>query len=107
MAQDHGSHRLSSTVRPLDYDLHLEVDPDADGFAGRVALRIVVAEPASVFHVHSLDLEWHSVHLELDGTTAPRSPQLTTDVEREWVELRFDEPVPAGDLEPALHQQSE
>ena len=97
MAQDHGSHRLSSTVRPLDYDLHLEVDPDADGFAGRVALRIVVAEPASVFHVHSLDLEWHSVHLELDGTTAPRSPQLTTDVEREWVELRFDEPVPAGE----------
>ncbi len=90
-----GNFRLSGTVRPLRYDLRLEVDPDAGSFAGRVTIDLELDVATERFAVHSLDLEWATARIELDER-APITPELEVDREHEWVWVSTGTPLPPG-----------
>ncbi|MFV0315721.1 MAG: M1 family metallopeptidase, partial [Microthrixaceae bacterium] len=114
MSSEPDAYRLSTTVRPLHYELAMEVDPDSEGFSGRVAIELEFSEPTARFAVHSLDLDWSTVRLELaepsdagvvredgvvrrDGVVREVDVVGTvTDTEAEWTVVELAGGVPAG-----------
>jgi len=87
--------RLSTAVRPVRYDLGIEVDLDAWRFRGSEEIEIGVDEPTAAVTLHAAELEIPAVRALLsDGT------QLTGSVAfnpvAETATLRFPQPLPRG-----------
>ena len=49
--------RLPAGVRPLAYELRLEVDPDGDELVGEVTIRVRVEAPTDRVWIHAVDLD--------------------------------------------------
>ena len=88
--------RLSDTVQPLAYRLHLVVDPDQARHQGEVEidLRLHRAIPANgVIRLHAKDLTLGTVRLDIG---ARRWAGRVTQIDAERIDLHFDAPLPAG-----------
>ncbi|MGB8931224.1 MAG: M1 family metallopeptidase, partial [Anaeromyxobacteraceae bacterium] len=53
---DDSAFRLPEGIRPLRYDAHLEVDPEARTFKGELRLSLTLARPATEIVLHAIDL---------------------------------------------------
>ena len=88
--------RLSDTVQPLAYRLHLVVDPDQARHQGEVEidLRLHRAIPANgAIRLHAKDLTLGTVQLDIG---ARRWAGRVTQIDTERIDLHFDTPLPAG-----------
>ena len=69
--------RLPNSVRPVRYDLGIEVDLDAWLFRGREEIEIAVAEPTNTVIVHAAELDITSVRaIPADGAPLSASVSL-------------------------------
>ena len=48
--------KLPDTVVPIEYDLRLTLDPDADDYSGAVEIRVRVAEPTDIVWINATRL---------------------------------------------------
>ncbi len=64
--------RLPDGVTPLAYDLRLEVDPNADGFTGHIAIRVRLDAPTDHVWIHADQLAITAARW--DGGTLARLP---------------------------------
>lgn len=61
--------RLPGDVIPLNYELHLEMNPDSPGFSGYAAIRAELTRARSVIWLHGKDLNVSAARVALeDGT---------------------------------------
>ena len=87
--------RLSKTVRPVRYDLGIEVDLDAWQFRGSEEIEVTVDEPSGSVTLHAAELEITAVRAILsDGVQLKGSVALNPVAET--ATLRFDRELPAG-----------
>ncbi len=90
------AHRLASEVRPRNVALHLELDPaKGKAYKGEVALDLQLEKRCRSIELHAAELRVSRARLEtergtLRGRIEPRP-------ERETIEVRFDQPIPAGE----------
>lgn len=87
-------HRLPERVRPSGYRLRLQVDPDAPGFSGSVAISLELSEPTAEIVLHALDLDIERAVVAQSGREQPLSAE--PDPDRQWVTLRSHDPLDAG-----------
>jgi puromycin-sensitive aminopeptidase len=93
--------RLSKTVRPLRYDLRIDVDLDAWQFHGSEEIELTVQEPTASVTLHAAELEISAARAVLsDGTQLSGSVALNPIAET--ATLRFPRPLPAGTARLAL-----
>lgn len=83
--------QLGKNVLPSHYQLHLEIDPEEDGFAGRVDIAIDIERPTRTIWMHGGNLEVKDVFFttnekRIQGTYARHDDQGVSSVE-------FSEPV--------------
>src|SRR5262245_30419407 len=89
-------HRLSADVRPTEVDVHVEVDPTSSPlFSGHVTHRLRLDR-----RVRSLEL--HADALSVTGATVENGykrllGRIVRHPERETIEIRLKEPLPAGE----------
>jgi puromycin-sensitive aminopeptidase len=87
--------RLAQSIRPLRYDLAIEVDLDAWRFRGSEEIEITIDEPSPAVTLHAAELELAAVRALLsDGTQLVGSA--APNPIAETVTLRFARPLPAG-----------
>ncbi len=88
--------RLPAHVRPVEVDVHVEVDPArSGGFRGEVEHRLELDRPLSRIELHAADLRLSRVRL-LSGGRARRG-SVALHPEADLVVVSFAEPVPAGE----------
>ncbi len=81
--------RLPTTVRPLHYDLTLEVDLAGAAFVGAVAVRVDVAEPVSEVVLNADDLDIVEAWVETpDGPRIDATVSTDTETERATLALQ-------------------
>ncbi len=85
--------RLGDSVRPLAYELSLKVDPQQDGFTGRVEIDVDIQRPLDFFWMHGIGLNVQSAVLTSQGVTYTAQPVTAKD---RYVGLRFARALPAG-----------
>jgi alanyl aminopeptidase len=91
--------RLPSSVQPLAYALHLQLDPDQPQHQGEVQIRLQLLQPIAArgaIRLHAKGLQLREIWLE---TGARRWRGKSTPVDAERVDLHFGQPLAAG---PAL-----
>jgi puromycin-sensitive aminopeptidase len=87
--------RLPVTVRPVRYDLAIEVDLDAWLFRGSADIEVTVQEPTDSVTLHAAELEIPAVRANLpDGTQ--RAGSVSFNPVAETATLRFATALPAG-----------
>jgi puromycin-sensitive aminopeptidase len=87
--------RLSKSVRPVRYDLGIDVDLDAWRFLANAAIEVTLDEPTSAVTLHAAELEISAVRALLpDGAQLEGSVALNPIAET--ATLRFARPLPAG-----------
>ncbi len=86
--------RLPRTIRPLRYNIALDVDLDEASFQGHVTVQVEVLEATDVVECHALDLEIDDVSVAGSSVVAHR---LDADAQRLIVEL--DAPLQPGPAE--------
>jgi alanyl aminopeptidase len=89
-------------LTPLAYDLHLQVDPAAEGFQGEATLKIRVDTPHPYVVVHGRGLRVFQVEAvqgttRIRGEATPRASAFTKGDPEELV-LGFDAPLPRGEV---------
>jgi puromycin-sensitive aminopeptidase len=87
-------HRLPRTVRPVRYDLHLDVDPARPEFGGTLSLAVEVVEPVREVRLHAKRLKLASAAIEQDGLSQPL--EILVDEAREEATLRAPAPFRPG-----------
>ena len=96
-----GAYRLPRDVRPVEVDLHIEVDPThSDAFSGDVLHHIELARGKRTLEVHAVGLSVTKAYAVLGekivrGRVVPRP-------ERETIEIVLAEALPAGGATLAL-----
>ena len=88
-------YRLPRTVVPSHYDLRLAPDLDAGTFAGRVAVRVDVADEIDQVLLNAAELTIDEAWLE-NPEGIRRNATVTLDDERERATLVLEEPAAAG-----------
>ena len=87
--------RLPKTVRPLRYELGIDVDLDAWQFRGSEEIEVTLAESTGAVTLHAAELEIGAVCAVLaDGTRLQGSTALNAIAET--ATLRFEPALPAG-----------
>jgi puromycin-sensitive aminopeptidase len=87
--------RLSKNVRPVRYDLHIDVDLEAWRFAGKEAIEVTIEAPTRDVWLHTVELEiLRARALTPDGRAS--NADLVFNDEAETVTLKFDDPLPPG-----------
>jgi puromycin-sensitive aminopeptidase len=90
--------RLPTTVRPLRYDLGIEVDLDAWRFRGSEEIEVRISEPTAAITLHATELEITAARAILtDG--AQLAAQTAVNPVAETVTLRFARPLSAGTVQ--------
>ena len=88
--------RLPPDVRPLSYDLHVEVDPArGDGFRGTVAIRLRLERPRGSLELHAAELSLAGARLEVGGVE--RAARIRLRPATESAEIVLAARVPAGE----------
>ncbi len=87
--------RLPKSVRPMRYDLGIEVDLDEWRFRGSEEIEVTLDEPAAAVTLHAAELEIAAVRAILaDG--AQLAGTVALNPVAETATLRFARPLPAG-----------
>src|SRR5215813_8746547 len=87
--------RLSKSVRPVRYDLRIEVDLDAWRFRGSEEIELILDEPTGTATLHAAELEITAAHAVLsDGP--PLKATVALNPIAETASLHFERPLPAG-----------
>lgn len=90
--------RLSPHVRPLRYDLAIEVDLEHWRFRGVEEIELAVAEPTAAITLHASELAITGARAVLaDGTQLTAAPAATNAV-AETATLAFPRPIPPGTI---------
>lgn len=89
--------RLSPAVRPVRYELDIDVDLEAWRFEVAESIDLHLDAPASEISLHALDLDFRKAEAVVDGETVPATVSL--DPEAETATLRFTRPLRAGDAQ--------
>ena len=89
-------HRLAADVRPVEADVHVEVDP-ASGptFSGRVVHRLHLDKRRRSLELHADELAVSGAVVEAAGRRV--ASRIVRHPERETIELQLAEALPAGD----------
>jgi puromycin-sensitive aminopeptidase len=88
-------YRLSHTVVPQRYDIHLSPDLDNSTFAGDETISIEIGAATDTVTLNCLDLDIHTVTAEgPSGSTTSGSAEV--DAEHEQLRLSFPNPLGAG-----------
>ncbi|PIR15384.1 MAG: hypothetical protein COV48_14670, partial [Elusimicrobia bacterium CG11_big_fil_rev_8_21_14_0_20_64_6] len=82
--------RLSKSVLPRNYELHLSLDPENAAFRGRVTISLESKKPATRLVLHALDLSLASV-VVAGRRLAPS--KVVVDAKAETVTLLLDSPL--------------
>ena len=89
--------RLPTTVRPLRYELRIDVDLEAWKFRGNEEIEVTLRQPTSAVILHAVELDIPAVRAFLtDGTQLPGSA--TFNPVAETATLQFPSPLPAGTI---------
>lgn len=56
-------YRLPNNTRPLEYELHISVDPNKLHFSGRVIIKVLAVEKSHIISLHHRSLSINYVHL--------------------------------------------
>jgi puromycin-sensitive aminopeptidase len=87
--------RLSPDVRPIRYDLAIDVDLDQWRFRGGEEIEVSVATPTATITLHACELAISNVRARLaDGSQLSGEP--TYNAVAETATLTFPQPLPAG-----------
>jgi puromycin-sensitive aminopeptidase len=82
-------------VRPRDVDLAIELDPAAGtGYRGEATFELELSSRRRSIELHAVDLRVSRPRIHVDGAVLRGKAVMHRD--RETVEIRFDEKVPAG-----------
>ncbi|MEW6683613.1 MAG: M1 family metallopeptidase [Nitrospirota bacterium] len=76
MSTDTSSGRLPPTVRPVTYDLAVDIRPDEGRFSGRVSIAVRVDASTRELVLHAQDLIIHSASLRIEHRSLPLVPAL-------------------------------
>jgi puromycin-sensitive aminopeptidase len=87
--------RLSSDVRPVDYDLHLRPDLEAGRFDGEVTIRVNLARPRTSITLHATELGVTRAVVRADG--AEQTARVALQRADETVTLRVPRAIPPGE----------
>src|SRR5215467_5573907 len=87
--------RLSTSVRPVRYELTIDVDLDAWLFRGSEVIEVTAQEPTDTVTLHAADLEISSARAMLDEG-APLVATVALNPTAETATLRFPRALPAG-----------
>ncbi|MDH5671767.1 MAG: M1 family metallopeptidase [Myxococcales bacterium] len=94
--KSHGGFRLSPTVRPSHYELHVELDPERSRrYRGTVEIRLSLGEPGHSIELHSADLKLSGARLLQQGAT--RRGAIQAHPERETAVVSFKRAFAAGE----------
>jgi puromycin-sensitive aminopeptidase len=89
-------HRLAPDVRPVDVDVHVEVDPSSGpDFSGQVTHRLSLDRRRRSIELHADDLAASGAEVEAAGRRL--TGRIVRHPERETLEVLLPEPVPPGD----------
>jgi puromycin-sensitive aminopeptidase len=89
-------HRLAPDVRPVDVDVHVEVDPSSGPeFSGQVTHRLSLDKRRRSLELHADDLVTSGAVIEAAGRRF--AGRIVRHPERETIEVLLPEPVPPGD----------
>ena len=86
--------RLSPRVRPIEYEVHLDPDVEAETFEGSVRIAVALDRPESRIRLHAADLKVESAAAVHDGHEI--RTRATLDPADETVTLRFASRLPKG-----------
>ncbi len=90
-------HRLTRTVRPIAYDLALEVDPAVGrAYRGEVAIRLHLDQTTRRIELHAADLRVDRAVAD-GGAGATQRAEVALRPAQERVTLRFGRPLAAGE----------
>ena len=90
--------RLAKYIRPVHYDLGIEVDLDAWRFRGSAEIELVLQKPTDTIILHAVDLEVSAVRAILpDGKQVSARASLNPNAET--VVLQFDRQLPAATVQ--------
>ena len=84
--------RLPQHVLPRAYRASLTLDLDKDSFVGEAEIDLVLSEPSSVIHLHSIGLDVAKAAVKSSET----APVVTVDAESETVTLTWPTPIDVG-----------
>jgi aminopeptidase N len=92
--------RLQRTAVPEHYDIHLAPDFATDTFAGQVAIRVRLTQPARTITLNAAEIDFHEVSITANGTKQIAS--VTLDAEKDTAALTVPQPVPQGEAVMAI-----
>ena len=87
--------RLSKSVRPVRYDLGIEVDLDAWTFRGSETIEWKIDAPTATVTLHATELDIADVHAVLADGARIKASSATNPI-AETVSFHFERPLPAG-----------
>jgi puromycin-sensitive aminopeptidase len=87
--------RLSKSVRPVRYDLGIEVDLDAWTFRGSETIELKIAAPTATVTLHATELDIADVHAVLADGARIKASSASNPI-AETVSFHFERPLPAG-----------
>ena len=91
-------YRLSTAIRPVNYDVTLTPDLERFTFAGAVSIALEVDEPTGSITLHASELEVQEAGARLpDGTVVP-ARDWQEDETFETLTFTFDRELPAGQV---------
>ncbi len=90
-----GNIRLGRDALPLRYTLDLTIDPRTERFSGTTRIDVRLEVPTSELELHGQDLEIQAADAVVDGDEYEAT---TAEGENGGLALRFDEPIPAGEV---------
>lgn len=80
---------------PVEYDLHIDVDPQAgDTYCGDVAITVQLARPRRSIELHAADLTIHAAQIERSG--AAQMGRVRSRPALETAAISFPRTIPAG-----------
>ncbi|OJJ42425.1 hypothetical protein ASPZODRAFT_77027 [Penicilliopsis zonata CBS 506.65] len=88
------SSRLPVNVRPVHYDLGLELDLETCQFQGTVDIRLVVQETTSMITLHAVDLAIHDPRIS--GVEIPMA-SLSHNAENQTASIKLEQPLSSGE----------
>src|SRR5690242_20158764 len=96
------SFRLPTSVRPVHYDVELELDPArSQRYRGRVRIELQLVQPARELELHAVDLKLLGASVHAGGRTLRARIELHA--EHESARVHLSEKLPAGEAMLELH----
>lgn len=89
-------YRLPKSIRPVRYDLRIDVDLEAWRFSATETIAITLDQPATSITLHAVELSVDQAQAVGSDGKANRA-SVSTNAEAETITLSFDRSIPAGE----------